>query len=356
MVSMTRRCRSLREIRQVDAVERKGTGYGRGGSAYGRCLRDVAMMLCAVLLLPGLSWGQKYPSQPVRLVVPFPPGGGADILARTIALKLTESLRVQVLVENRAGAGGMIGSEFVARATPDGHILVLATSSSHAVNPHIVTTSAYDPVRDFTPVMLIAKAPNVLVIHPSLPARSTKELIALAKARSGELNIASNGTGTLSHLMAELLMLRGGIKMVHVPYKGAAPAVTETVGGHVSVLFAAFPSVSAQVRAGRLRALAVTSAKRTQTAPELPTIAESGLRDFEASQWWGVCAPAGLPSPIVERLSAELGRAIDNPDVKKQLSAEAAEIVGGTPRDLAVYLKADYEKWGEVVRAAGLRQ
>lgn len=317
-----------------------------------RSLLITVVTLIAAFVLPTAGYAQSYPQQPVRVVVPFPPGGGADILARVIAQKLAESLRIQVLVDNRAGAGGTIGSEQVARAAPDGYTLVFTTSSSHSINPHIGAKPRYDPLRDFTPVILVAHAPNLLVIHPSVPARSVKALIALAKARPGELNLASNGTGTLSHLTGELFMMRAGIKMLHVPYKGAAPAATDTIAGNVSVLFAAFPSVSGQVRAGKLRGLAVTSAQRTQAAPELPTVAEAALPGFEATQWWGMFGPAGMPSGIVTRLNTELGHVLQNADIKKRFAAEAAEIAGGTPRDLAQYLKADYDKWGEVIRAA----
>jgi tripartite-type tricarboxylate transporter receptor subunit TctC len=314
----------------------------------------MTVMLGGALLLASVSHAQTYPQQPLRMVVPFPPSGGADILARVMAQKLSESLRVQVLVENRAGAGGMIGSEYVARATPDGYTLVFSTSSSLAVNPHVVPKAAYDPIRDFSSIMLVATAPNVLVVHPSLPATSVKSLIALAKARPGELNIASNGTGTLSHLMAELFMLRAGVKLVHVPYKGAAPAVIDTLAGNVSVLFASFPSVSTQMRAGRLRALAVTSAKRAKVAPDLPTVSEA-LPGFEANQWWGVSAPAGTPAAVIARLNTELNKVVQDAEVKKRFAVLAAEIVGGSARDFDAYLKSDYDRWGEVVKAAHIR-
>lgn len=315
----------------------------------------MTVVLGGALVLASVSHAQIYPQQPVRMVVPFPPSGGADILARVMAQKLSESLRVQVIVDNRAGAGGMIGSEYVARAAPDGYTLVFSTSSSLAVNPHVVPKATYDPIRDFSSIMLVATAPNVLVVHPSLPATSVKSLIALAKARPGELNIASNGTGTLSHLMAELFMLRAGVKLVHVPYKGAAPAVIDTLAGNVSVLFASFPSVSTQMRAGRLRALAVTSAKRAKVAPELPTVSEAALPGFEANQWWGISAPAGTPAAVITRLNTELNKVVQDTEVKKRFAVLAAEIVGGSAHDFDAYLKADYDKWGEVVKAAHIR-
>lgn len=315
----------------------------------------MTVLLAGALALASVANAQTYPQQPVRMVVPFPPSGGADILARVMAQKLSEALRVQVIVDNRAGAGGMIGSEYVARAAPDGYTLVFSTSSSLAVNPHVVPKAAYDPIRDFSSIMLVAAAPNVLVVHPSVPATSVKSLIALAKSRPGELNIASNGTGTLSHLMAELFMLRAGVKLVHVPYKGAAPAVIDTMAGNVSVLFASFPSVSAQMRAGRFRALAVTSAKRAKVAPELPTVSEAALPGFQANQWWGISAPAGTPAAVISRLNTELNKVIQDAEVKKRFAALAAEIAGGSPRDFDAYLKSDYDKWGEVVKAAHIR-
>jgi tripartite-type tricarboxylate transporter receptor subunit TctC len=312
----------------------------------------IALAMLSAAWVPSTSYAQRYPAQPVRLVVPFPPSGGADILARAIAQKLTESFHMQVVVDNRSGAGGMIGAENVARAVPDGYSLVFAASSSLSINPHIGAKPHYDSLHDFTPVILIGQAPNVLVIHPSLPVKSVKELIALAKARPGELNMASNGIGSLSHLTGELFMLRAGIKMVHVPYKGGAPAVIDTVAGNVSVLFASLPTVDAQFRAGKLRALAVTSAQRTPAAPQLPTVAEAALPGFESNQWWGVFGPAKMPSGIVARLNTEIGNALQDPNIKKLFETLGAEIAGGTPRDLTQYLKADYDRWGEVVRTA----
>ncbi len=317
-----------------------------------KLLRIVLAAICSVPVFCGTSSAQRYPAQPIRLVVPFPPSGGADILARAIAQKLTELLRMQIVVDNRSGAGGMIGAEYVARAAADGYTLVFAASSSLSINPHIGAKSPYDPIRDFTPVMLIGQAPNVLVTHPSLPAKSVKDLIALARARPGELNMASNGIGSLSHLTGELFMLRAGIRMAHVPYKGGAPAVIDTVAGNVSMLFASLPTVDAQMKAGKLRALAVTSAQRSPAVPGLPTLAEAALPGFESNQWWGVFGPAGMAPGIVARLNTELAIALQDANVKKLFENVGADIAGGTPSDLARYLKADYDRWGEVARAA----
>lgn len=315
----------------------------------------VALLFAAGLALPAVTLAQRYPSQPVRLVVPFPPSGGADILARALAQKLSETLRSQVIVDNRAGAGGMIGTESVARAAPDGYTLVLTTSSSLSINPHLGAKPPYDAMRDFAPVILIGQSPNVLVAHPSLPVKTVKELIAFAKVRPGELNMASNGIGSLSHLTGEFFMMRAGIRLVHIPYKGGAPAVTDTIAGNVSVLFASLPTVDAQMRAGKLRALAVTSLQRSAAAPQVPTIAEAVLPGFDSTQWWAVFGPAGMPVAIVTKLNAEFGSALRDATVRKLFDSVGAEIAGGTPRELALYLKADYDKWGEVVRATGIR-
>lgn len=303
----------------------------------------------------GAALAQSYPEKPVRVVVPFPAGGAADIVARQVAQKLGEGFGTQVIVDNRGGAGGAIGAEHVARAAADGYTLLFASSSVLSINPHFGAKSPYDPIRSFTPVILIGHAPNVLVVHPSVPAKSVKELIALAKARPNALAFASNGTGTLSHLSGELFMQRAGVKMLHVPYKGAAPAVIDIIAGNVSVLFAAYPSVSGQERAGKLKALAVTSAKRIEIAPTLPTVAEAALPGFESSQWWGMYGPAGLPAALVSRLNAELDKVLRAADIKKRLAADGAVPAGGTPQDLAAYHKADYAQWGKVVKSAGIK-
>ncbi len=298
---------------------------------------------------------QSYPEKPVRMVVPFPPGGAADIVARHVAQMTSAAFGTQFIVENRAGAGGAIGTDYVAHAAPDGYTLLNASSSAMSISPHIGAGTPYDPLRSFTPIILIGYSTNVLVVHPSLPARSVKDLIAIAKARPGALNYASNGSGTLGHLTTELFMQRAGVRMLHVPYKGAAPAVIDTVAGHVTVLFAAFPSVLTQVRAGRLRALAVTSAKRAEIAPELPTVAEAALPGFESNQWWGLYGPMGLPATVVTRLNTELNKVLRTAEIRKRLATDGAEPGSGTPNDLTVYLKNDLGKWGKVVKAAGVK-
>ena len=312
-----------------------------------------ALLLGATLSCNAIAQG--YPDKAVRVIVPFPPGGAADIVARHVTTRLSAVIGQQIIVDNRGGAGGIIGGEIAARAPADGYNLLFASSSVLSINPHLGAKAPYDVLKSFTPIVQIGHAPNVLTVHPSVPAKTVKELITIAKARPDALAYASNGAGTLSHLTGELFSQRAGVKMLHVPYKGAAPATIDTVAGNVSVLFAAYPSVSAQVRAGRLKALAVTSAKRIAVAPELPTVAEAALKGFESSQWWGLYGPAGLPAAIVEKLNAAGNKVLATDDIKKALALDGAEPSGGTPAALAAYHKADYEKWGKVITTAGIK-
>jgi tripartite-type tricarboxylate transporter receptor subunit TctC len=314
----------------------------------------IRLALCAVLCTAAIAAAQTYPSKPVRVVVPAPPGGAIDIVSRHLVQKLAEPFGTQFIIDNRGGAGGAIAGEIVARAAPDGYTLLFSSSSAVSISPHFVSR-APDPLRSYTPIVLIGTSPNVLVLHPSVPARDVKSLIALARSHPDALACASNGTGTLSHLTAALFMQRAGIRMLHVPYTGAAPAVVDTVAGNVSLLFAAYASIAPQMHAGRLRALAVTSLKRSTIAPELPTIAEAALPGFESTQWWGVYGPLALPPEIVNRLNAELNRILLRPETQKRLAADGADPAGGTPAELAAYHKADYEKWGKVIRSAGIK-
>jgi tripartite-type tricarboxylate transporter receptor subunit TctC len=314
-----------------------------------------AMLLAAALLFqPAVVAAQGYPAKPVRIIVPFPAGGGTDLMARTLGEKLGAALGQPFPVDNRSGAGGALGTDLVAKAAPDGYTLLVSSSSALVIGPNLMRKSPYDPLRDLTPVILISSSPNVLVVHPSVPAKSVKELIAVAKRRPGALNYASNGAGTLSHLTAELFKLRTGSDMVHVPYKGAPPAVVDTMAGNVSLLFTAYPTVSAQVKSGRLRALAVTSASRASIAPDLPTVAEI-LPGFDSSQWWGMFGPAGMPPAAVSRLNAEMQKALALGDVRKRLAADAADPIGGSEADCARFLRADFEKWRKVIADAGVQ-
>jgi len=308
-----------------------------------------------VFLGSAAATAQGFPAKPVRIIVPFPAAGGTDLMARTIADKLGTALGQQFLVDNRTGAGGTLGSDLVAKSAPDGYTLLVSSSSTMVIGPNLMQKPPYDPLRSFSSIIIISSAPNVLVIHPSLPVKNVQELITLARQRPGQLNYASNGTGTLSHLTGELFSQRTGIKMVHVPYRGAPPAVIDTVAGNVSLLFSAYPTVSVQVQSKRLRALAVTGSKRAAVAPELPSIAET-LPGFESSQWWGMFGPAGLPSEVVNRLNASAQQALTLADVRKRLAADAAEPVGGSAAEAEKFLKEDFEKWRKVIRDAGVKE
>ncbi len=314
----------------------------------------MVMWGCVTASVLPAALAQNYPAKSIRVVAPFPPSGGTDLFARALAQKLGAVFGQQVIVDNRAGAGGMIGSDMVARAAPDGYTLLVTSSSTHSIAPHLTRKPLYDPLRDFSPVIEIASAPNLLVVHPSLPVRTVRELIDLAKARPGAINYASNGAGTLSHLTGELFKLQTGTNLAHIPYKGGPPAVIDLVAGQVSVLFTAIPTALTQVRAGRLRAVAVTGLKRVDTIKEVPTVAET-IPGFESSQWWGMFAPPGTPADIIDKLNAEVGRMLVDTDVKARFANEGADSIGGSPREFGAYLKADCEKWGKVVKEAGIR-
>jgi len=310
--------------------------------------------MCILVCAASAALAQNYPARPIRVIAPFPPGGGTDLFARTIAQKLSAAWGQQVVVDNRSGAGGMIGSEMVAKAAPDGYTLLITSSSSHVISPHLSRKPPYDALNDFVAVIMIASAPNVLVVHPSVPARSVKELIDLAKARPGALNYASNGSGTLSHLTGELFKLQTGVDLVHIPYKGGPPAVIDLVAGQVSVLFSALPTVFAQVRAGKLRLVAVTGDKRIAPVIDVPTVAET-VPGFESVQWWGMFAPPALSADLTARLSGEVAKMLVDVELKARFAAEGAESAQISPRDFPAFLRADFEKWGKVVKAAGIR-
>ncbi len=315
--------------------------------------------LPAVLALAGL-WiaapvsAQPYPSKTIRVIVAFAPGGIADFAARSVSHRLSESLGVPVVVENRPGAGGITGAEVVAKSPPDGYTL-LVTSISHTINPSVRKKLPFDAVRDFTPVTLITDAPNFLVVHPSLPVKSVKALIALARARPGEITYASSGTGTSTHLSGELLRSLARIDIVHVPYKGGGPAVIDLVGGHVQMMFSTLPSVLQQVRAGKLRGLAVTGARRFPAAQEFPTMIEAGVAGFEVSGWSGMFAPAGAPREAVRRLAAEIGKILRAPELKERFFVQGAEPVGNTPEEFAAFVSSEIAKWRTVVEASGMQ-
>ena len=295
-----------------------------------------------------------YPTKPIRLINPVPPGGGATIIGRQIAQELTERLGQSVVFDNRGGAGGIIGMEIAARAAPDGYTLTMATASTVTINP-LLSKVPFDPIKDFAPVSHVSNVPLLLVVHPSVAAKSTKEFIALLKAQPGKLNFASSGKGTISHLAGELFKFNTGVTMVHVPYRGGGPALVDVLGGQVQINFANILSSLPHVKGGRLRGLAVTSAKRSSAIPELPTIAESGLTGYEVVQWNGVLAPARVPAAIVARLNSEIERMLALPEMKSRLTADGADPAGGTPERFAAFIRADIDKWAKVIKAANVQ-
>jgi tripartite-type tricarboxylate transporter receptor subunit TctC len=323
-----------------------------------RDVRGALVLLTAVItaIAAPFTFAQgaaNYPTKPVRLVVPFPAGGTTDILARAVAQKLSEAWGQQVIVDNRPGAGGNIGSDLVAKSKPDGYTLLMGTVGTHAINPSLYKNMPYDHVKDFVPVILVAGVPNVLVVNPSLPVHSVPELIAYAKANPGKLNFASSGNGTSIHLSGELFKAMTGVEMTHVPYKGSAPALTDLIGGQVQLMFDNLPSSLPFIKAGKLRALAVTSGARAAALPDRPTLAESGLPGFEASSWFGVLAPTGTPRDIVAKLNGAIAGWLASPEAKEKLLAQGAIAAGGTPEDFARHIGAETSKWAKVVKASG---
>jgi tripartite-type tricarboxylate transporter receptor subunit TctC len=310
----------------------------------------------ALLAVPAsVAVAQTYPARPVRMIVPFPAGGATDIVGRLIAQKLSETWGQQIIVDNRGGAGGTIGSEVAAKSAPDGYTILVATSSTHAIAPSLYSRLPYDPVRDFAPVTLIASATILLAVHPSVPASNVRELIALAKKQPQALSFASSGNGGISHLIGEQFKSMAGIQMLHVPYKGDTPALVDLVSGQVSLMFGTAVSFLPYVKAGRLKALAVTNPKRSPVVPDVPTVAESGLPGFEALQWFGILAPAGTPKDIVTRLNADIVKILRQPDVRERLTSLGADVVGNTPEQFAAFLKADAAKWARIVKESGAK-
>jgi tripartite-type tricarboxylate transporter receptor subunit TctC len=311
----------------------------------------LSLVTCALSLGNVCAVAQTFPSKPIRFVIPQTAGSATDTVARGIGVKLAERLGQPVIPENRAGAAGIIGGEAVAKAPPDGHT-ILIVSATHSVNPSMRHHLPFDPVKDFAPITLATSQPYMLLEHPSLPAKNVKELIALAKSRPGQIDYAATAIGSLGHLGFELLNVTAGIKLNLVPYKGVSPALTDVLGGHVPLLFLTVVSSLPQVKAGRLRGLGVSGAKRLAIAPEFPTIAESGLKGFEVSGWYGILAPAGTPAPVITRLNTEIVAILRSPELKERLAADGSEAVGSTPQEFADHLNREIAKWGKVVKAA----
>ena len=298
---------------------------------------------------------QDYPTRSVRLIIPFAPGGSNDILGRMIGARLSETLGQQVVIDNRGGAGGSIGVELAAKSPPDGYTIVIGHIGTLAVNPTLYKKLAYDPLRDFQTISLLAKVPNIMVVHPSVPAKSVKELLALARARPGALVYGSGGSGGAGHLATEYFKLMAKVDLVHVPYKGTGPAIIDLLAGQTQLVFAGVPGISAQVRAGKLRALGVSTTRRLAVFPEVPTIAEAGVPGYEATQWYGVLAPAGTPKAIVTRLNQEILKALQTPQMQERLAADGAEPLPSTPEEFSAFIKEEIARWAPVIKAAGIR-
>ncbi|MCX8572134.1 Bug family tripartite tricarboxylate transporter substrate binding protein [Aminobacter sp. MET-1] len=316
----------------------------------------LALGLSAASLLamaPGAG-AQQFPDRPVTLVIPFAAGGSTDVVGRIIAQKMSDDLGQQVVVENVAGAGGNIGADRVARADPDGYTILMGTVATHALNPLILKTKPYDPEKDFAPVSLLVVVPNVLVVNPALPAKNVEELIALLKADPEKYSYASSGNGTPLHLSGELFKAMAGVNIQHIPYKGAGPALNDVVGNQVPIMFDNLPSSSAHIKGGTLRALGVTTAERAASFPDIPTIAESGVPDYETYTWNALFAPAGTPKEVIDRLNASANKAMKDPAVIEKMNGFSARIVGSTPEELAAHVKAELAKWAPVVKNANI--
>ena len=321
--------------------------------------RVIAAIVCVIAgvlsLAPPLAVAQAYPSKPIRLVVPFPAGGSLDVVARAIGQKLSEAWGQPVVVDNRPGAGGNIGADLVAKSPPDGYTILEGALSTHAVNVSLYTRLPYDPVRDFEPITLVAVTPNVLVLNPSVPANDVKELIAYAKANPGKLSFASGSNGSAGHLAGELFKTEAGVDMVHVPYKGAAPAMQDLLAGRVQLMFDNLANSMQQVRAGKLKALAVTTAHRSTLVPDLPTLSEAGLPGFDISTWWGFLAPAGTPKEIVAKWNAEVARILATPEMKAFFAQQGAEPSPTSPEAFGAMIQSEIVKYAKIVKASGAK-
>jgi tripartite-type tricarboxylate transporter receptor subunit TctC len=319
-----------------------------------RCVALFCTSLC-VATLPLHALAQTYPAKPIRMVVGFPAGGPTDIVSRTIAPRMSEPLGQQVLVDNRGGAGGVIATEQVAKAAPDGYTLLMGTIGGIAVAMSLMPNRGYDSLRDLAPVTQAVTVTNLLVVHPSVPAKNVKELLAIARSKPGRLNYASSGNGTVTHLAGELFKLMGKVDITHVPFKGGAPALTALISGEVDLSYENSLVVTPHVKAGKVKALAVTGANRSKLMPELPTISESGLPGYNASGWYGLFVPAATPKPIIARLNQEAVKALRTPEVVKTLSSQGAEPVGNTPEEFGAFVKAEVDKWANLVKIAKMK-
>jgi tripartite-type tricarboxylate transporter receptor subunit TctC len=314
-----------------------------------------AIVLLVLAAAGAGTFAQQYPAKPIRMIIGFPPGGGTDIIGRIVGTRLSESLRQQILPDNRGGASGQIAAELLAKAPPDGYTVMMAHISAMSILPSLYPKLPYDPVKDFAPVTLVAISPNLVTVHPTLPVKSIKELIALAKSRPGEIHYESPGLGTVQHLAGELFKLQAKVNLLHVPYKGAGPAIIDLVAGHVQLGFDVIPVAGPQVKAGKLRALGVTSAKRSGLFPHLPTVTESGVADFDMSTWWGLVAPAAVSKDIIARLHSEAAKVVRQKDIASRIAEQGAEAVGGTPAEFASFIGAERVKYARIVKEARIK-
>jgi tripartite-type tricarboxylate transporter receptor subunit TctC len=315
----------------------------------------AAAFAAAALLQPLVALAQAWPAKPIKLMVPFPPGGSTDIVARIVAQKLSERLGQPIIIENRGGAGGTLGTALAAKAAPDGYTLTVASTSTHVVAPSVYPKLDYDPVKDFAPISLMAVSPYLLVVTPSLPAKTLPELIALAKKQPGKLNYASAGIGSTTHLAMEMLKSVSGTYMLHIPYNGNGPAGTAVVGGQVEILFGSLPALLPHAKSGRVRALAVGTPRRSASLPDIPTVAESGYPGFDASLWLAIMAPAGTPQAILDRLQKEIGALVAAPETRDALDKAGAEPITSTPAELAAMIRDGVSKYAQVIKAAGIK-
>ena len=325
----------------------------RGSQGYFRLPTSDFRLCCGVALAPAPAAAQQWPTKPVRFVAPFAPGGGTDFIARIAAQKLTEAVKQQVIVENRPGAGGTLGAEVGAKAPPDGYTFTVI-AGSYAVNPSLYKLS-FDSANDITPVIQFSQGPFVIVSHPSLPAKNAKELIAIAKAKPGQLNYASSGQGSITQLATELFCMQAGIKMTHIPYKGTGPAVTDTMAGHTQLLWGSAAAAVPMVKGGKLKAMGVSTMQRIAALPDVPTVNESGLKGYDVILWHGLIGPKGLPQPIVERVNGELNKALKAKDMEEKLAADGVSPAGGTPQQFGALIKRDIDTWARVVKQAGVK-
>jgi len=316
-------------------------------------LQSLLLQACLILALATAASAQDYPTKPVRLIIPFPPGGSNDVVGRMIATHMGEHLGKQVVVDNRSGAGGVIGTEVAANAAPDGYTLLII-SLAHAVNPWLYKLS-YDPIKSFTPIGILASGPNVLAINPGLPVNSVKELVALAKQKPGELQYASAGVGSFQHLGGELFKLEAGVDMLHVPFKGGGPAMIDVIGGHTKLVFSSLVQTTPHIKSGKLKALATGGTKRNPVLPDVPTVAEAGVPTYEAVNWWGIVAPTGTPQPVIDKVHAALTAVQASPEVQKQFSSEGAEIVQMSPPQFGTFMENEMKKWERVVKEGKIR-